>query len=467
MRARKLYNLASPEFRLPLYVDRGGSLKTVSSGRIPFIKWPDGSWCTLANCYMIELNDRGLSRRDGGTLLTYATHISHLIRFCFFEEINLIDLTDDQFSEFIAGLCATEVGGTKRSGPMRNTNSVLAIGRCCLEFLSNVGKNLGDESFVGRAGRIRCDIRETRHGRRPGGPGGRWSTKLRLHHRSFPTPGPRAKRLPIDSDTISRLRAAVCSTTSSSFVRKRRFLMIKLLEITGGRRSEVASLTVASVRQAAAMDQPMLRLPTHKKRHGASEDRMVPIHKADIRSLTEFIDINRSTVIRRTNRLGCDHGVLLISAKTGDMLKASTITKEVSLLRDAAQITEKVCPHMFRHRFITRLFVSLIEAHRCENQDDFRRALLDVQTLKQKIREWTGHVSLDSLDTYIHLAVDEIDDFKKTYDAAFVRLAVDSFQASIEQAIAEFSCASVRTDSKRIAERLEATLSDFRRDLDA
>lgn len=55
---------------------------------------------------------------------------------------------------------------------------------------------------------------------------------------------------------------------------------------------------------------------------------------------------------------------------------------------------------MFRNRFITKLFVALIEQHEFENPDSFRRALLDTETIKQKIQQWTGHANLSSLDVY-------------------------------------------------------------------
>lgn len=86
---------------------------------------------------------------------------------------------------------------------------------------------------------------------------------------------------------------------------------------------------------------------------------------------------------------------------------------------------------MFRHRFITKLFVALIEQHAFENVDDFRRALLDTETMKQKVQQWTGHTNLASLNIYINLAFEETANFKQTYDAVVLRQIVDSVKNQI------------------------------------
>jgi site-specific recombinase XerD len=209
--------------------------------------------------------------------------------------------------------------------------------------------------------------------------------------------------------------------------------MIKLLEITGGRRSEVAALTIESVYQASRMQEPMLKLMTAKKKGGREEFRYVPIFSHDVAFLLEFIEKNRRRIVRTTCGNEHDDGYVLISETTGRKLQPNTITQELSILAKAAGIKEKSCPHMFRHRFITKLFVALIEQHQFENTDDFRRALLDTETIKQKIQQWTGHTSLSSLDIYINLAFEEATNFKKTYNIVSTRRAVDSLKTSLAQ----------------------------------
>ena len=72
---------------------------TTPAHDIPMLSWPDGRWCLPANIYMLELYHRGLSRKNhGGTLLTYAANITHLLRYCFDNQIDFPDLTDNQFA---------------------------------------------------------------------------------------------------------------------------------------------------------------------------------------------------------------------------------------------------------------------------------------------------------------------------------------------------------------------------------
>jgi integrase len=77
-------------------------------------------------------------------------------------------------------------------------------------------------------------------------------------------------------------------------------------------------------------------------------------------------------------------------------------------LRNIANINQETCSHMFRHRFITNIFINLIKQYDLENQDSFRNALMDVNNLKVHIQQLTGHKNLGSLDHYIHLAKSEL-----------------------------------------------------------
>jgi hypothetical protein len=109
---------------------------------------------------------------------------------------------------------------------------------------------------------------------------------------------------------------------------------------------------------------------------------------------------------------------------------------------------------MFRHRFITKLFVALIEQHEYENGDDFRRALLDGETLKRKVQEYTGHTSISSLEPYIHLAFEEVARFGSTLDLIKAKLAVESLQSNLKDVAIELSHGRSPTE-------LSVLLSDY------
>lgn len=464
MRRSRLYRLTPEGYRLPSHVDEQGRLQAKAAANIPFLRWPDGSWCLSANCYMLELYRRGLSRRnDGGTLATYAAGLSHLLRFCWERRIDPIDLSNDQFTRFIKKL-GRENRASDPEVAARTSNRVIDIGRVSLDFLASLSRHLDDEGFIGPNGRIRCERRQAKI--KIEGGRGKKSHIVRnyWHHEAFPTPDPLKKRSPISSSLIARLRQVISEVSKTSHRRKRRYTMIKLLEVMGGRRSEVAAITVASVREAAAMEQPMLRVPTMKKRR--DETRLVPIHSHDVRALLDYIEVNRARVIRKTIGVANDHGFLLVSGTTGKQLKPGTITREISLLAAHAGIEEKACPHMFRHRYITKIFVALIETHAFNTVDEFRKALLDGHTLKRKVKEWTGHSSVESLEQYIHLAFDEVADFKKTYNLVSTRLAVDSFCATVDETLEELMNVHRQGESSvLIIDRFAAKLRHFRSDL--
>jgi integrase len=100
--------------------------------------------------------------------------------------------------------------------------------------------------------------------------------------------------------------------------------------------------------------------------------------------------------------------LLLISEKKGNPIVAATISNEIAKLSKIAVIEEKICAHMFRHRFITNFFIKLIKQYDWENKDEFKNALLDINSLKVHIQQVTGHKNVESLNSYIDLAKAEL-----------------------------------------------------------
>lgn len=459
MSNRKLYTLTSTEFKVASHSTPAGQLVTIPANNIPMLRWPNGRWCWPANVYMIELYHRGLSRKDrGGTLLIYATQISNLIRFCYDNHVDFLEISDSFFSFFIRNL---QVKKRQHDNTLaREANAVIAIGRCCLGFLDFISKNHYISNFIGENGVIKAWQREA-HIKKSGSDGKILVRKF-WHHRSFPTPDPKKIRHPISREIITKLQEAVLPASSSIFLRKRRYVMLRLLEITGARRSEVVGLTVESIMSASQMDYPMLKLETMKKGGNRKFIRYVPILAYDIEFLKEFIKVNRAIVVRKTCGTDHDDGFLLVSETTGRRLQPNTITQEISILRTQSQMSAQACAHQFRHRYITKLFVALIEQHKFENQDDFRRALLDTEQLKHQIREYTGHNSTASLDIYLHLAFDEITNIKKTIDIVSIRNLIDALSSRLKQYQLESKSGTI--DSiEQITHLLSAAQADLQR----
>ncbi|GIZ73407.1 hypothetical protein KAM429_41680 [Aquipseudomonas alcaligenes] len=89
-------------------------------------------------------------------------------------------------------------------------------------------------------------------------------------------------------------------------------------------------------------------------------------------------------------------------------------------LRSHAGIEEKVCAHMFRHAFITNLFVLLIKRHKFKQKDDFRSALLNSKKFLYDVMLWTGHKDPLSVERYIHLAFAKLDGYEDIVSSAHI-----------------------------------------------
>ncbi|MDP1740984.1 hypothetical protein [Polaromonas sp.] len=465
MSPKKLYALTRSDFGLVAYVEPSGHVRELPSGSIPMLSWPDGRWCVPANIFMQELARRGLSRREGGsTLLTYAANLSHFIRFCFNNKVDFHSLRDSQFSMFIRTL-AGERKNSQDDLRVRTPNSTIAIGRLCLAFLSSLSTLYGRQ-LVGEHGQIRAEIREARIILASG----KHRTIRYWHHNSFPPASPLKTRLPVSRLAINALRNAVakCSAASRSpYLKKRRYMMLKLLEILGARRVEIALLTVGSVEGAATMTRPMLEVTTVKGRAGGTDVmRMIPIARHDVKLLLEFIKFNRKPLISDLKKAGTidkDCGILLLSETSGLGLRPNTITQEISALSRVAEIPERVCAHMFRHRYVTKLFIALIQQHEFDNVESLRSALVSTEDFKRQVLEWTGHKSLQSLEPYLHLAFDELSGARKAVDLALLRNALDSFDASAD--FIEFELEE-GIDPKVQLERTRELVRALRKDLD-
>lgn len=463
-RAKQLYQLSRSDFRMPLYVGLDGTLKSTATSNIPLMFWPNGAWCNEANRFIRAMVERGLSLSGrGGSVAVAAASITHLLRFCWHERTDLAELSDNQFMRFINGL-KPPLRPKADEKISRSNTRVIEIGRTCLSFLDSIGRHCNDENAVGLEGRIQASLRTQVIAIKRKGRGKGSKIVAYWHHRSFPKRDPKRSRSPISQANINLLREAIPKLSANPHLRIRRHVSLKLFESTGARVSEIAALEVKSVLDASRMEHPMLRLRTVKKRGGENDHRFVPISQADLRFVLDYIEYYRNPVVRRRLKGKADHGFVLISHRTGMPFKSGSLTQDVRLLRKCAGIPTQACPHMFRHRFVTKLFVALIQRHEIENAEEFRRLLIDGEILKRKISEWTGHTSLDSLDTYIDLAFEEITQLGKSYDTVKVNFSIDSFLGSLQ---AEMQQLADREGVVEAASRIAALVQALKVDLES
>lgn len=423
-----------PEMELSHYFNADqGEIKLREADNMPFLRWPNGMPCLMANAYMIHLLKRNLSRNNsGGTLRQFAKDISHLIRFCHEGKLDFIQMDKDRFTAFIAKLRG-ERDPVNPEARKRDSNTLIAIGRKCLDFLDFIGRMSSDERFV--VDTIQAEKKRYRFYSRNSKAGA--IEKYGWYHESFDTPGPRKNRTAISKNAIQALYEAIpklssnnLSQQSKRFIDRRRTIMIRLLEMTGARIEEIAQIRVQDIEDAIKQKDPKLRLVTLKKQR--PDTRLIPVLHQDMAALKPYIRVNRVMSIKKTIGVANDHGFLFISDSTGQPLASKYMSNEIGLLRRTAGITSQACAHMFRHRFITKLFVRLINQYDFENKDEFRKALLDANTLKQQVQQYTGHGNLDSLDTYIDLAFDEVANLKAVVSAVQLQGAYESFDSNVE-----------------------------------
>lgn len=424
---KQLYSIV-PEMQMCNYFHiKSKAVFTREADNMPFLCFPNEVPCLMANLYMIKLFKKGLSRKGrGGTLKQYAANISHLIRHCYYRNKEFIALNDSEFVQFIDVL-RNEVDPKYPDIKKRDSNTLNNIGRSCLDFLSYVGEFHDDEEFIINS--IRAEKKSITIKAERAAKGS--IQKEYWHHHSFDTPDSKKKRSPIAKDTIKKLYESVSTVSDSKFLYRRRTVMIRLLEMTGARIGEISLLKTQDVLAALASKTPLLKLTTLKKKKETF--RYLPVLKQDLMVLKKHIKIYRSRVIKNSISEKNDHDFLFIGEKSGLPISSRYMGNEIGILRRAANIEAKACAHMFRHRFITKLFVTLISQYELENKDDFRRALLDVNILKMKVKEYTGHSDNRSIDHYIDMAFQEITNFKKVIDSRSLKEAYDAFDEHLDK----------------------------------
>ncbi|MBM1195685.1 site-specific integrase [Pseudomonas weihenstephanensis] len=392
-----------PELRLYDYMT-DGEFHTISGNMMPFMCWPDGSPCLQANAYMIKLRmhsgrgGNGPSRQGtkGGSFGQYAGQISHLIRFCYYNKINFIALSDDDFCNFIDVL-RQERKLDKPKQFKRNERTITGIGRRCLNFLAHVAEMNGIHNFVGVNGTISIVMVDSIYYRN-----GKALKRSSVHHRSFRTPSAKKTRKPIGEATIAKLRDAIDATSSSDFLSTRRHLMISLFEEMGTRRAETQPLMVADIIAASKVKKPTLTVNT-LKRGGLGITRDLELSPPLIDELIDYIRGPRRAIMKKFKD-SPDHGYLFVTERGGRPLGIDSITTEFWKIRRAAGVDEQACAHLFRHLFCTNIVAELISATQALSPDSFRQTLMTNKMLAERAMTKSGHATLESLLDYVDFA---------------------------------------------------------------
>lgn len=416
--SKKLYRLTSKGFQYPWSIWRGKV--TFSPGEnIPQLFWPDGSVCWLANLYLLKGYKEGKSRKNnGGTLLTWAKNLSSFIRWCYENELDFFDLEDLDFVAFISHL-KDETVANAPDKKARKHKQVLTIAGTVLNFLAFIDTTMSGLGLLGAEGKVKAELKPVEVKR-----GGKVIVVRTWTHYCLPKAKPTRRRQPISTAAVEKLYDANDASSDSAYVKRRRFIMLRLFEITGGRRIEASFVKIKDLLEAEKTG--MLRIHSAKQQDDEAM-RYVPVPKADLKEILSFVKHYRNIVIKKTIGVEDDHGYLFVNAKNGKHLQVDTLSAELYSIRIAAGIyDEEACLHAFRHRYITNELRRLIRTHRCDSVSDLKKALLSTETLKEQLMEWTGQKKVESLNRYIHLAFELEADFKYSLDILQVGKVVES-----------------------------------------
>lgn len=378
---------------LPIYFFNN-RFKTKTFSKFPFFTFNNGVPCLALNSYIqseefIKLSDE--------TIFKTAYSLTHIIRFCENNKIKFSHFSENDFVAFSHSLQEED----------RENKTTVFILSNTLNFFNYFGRKFLDiENYC--IDILHCFYKKhiTKSNK---------ETKS-LYHVCFPTKEPVKRRSPVSLGNIEKMYENVPKTSDSSFVQKRNRVILKLLEITGARVGEISLLTIQDIENVFTDDKPALKMRTLKRRGGLVDYRYVPVNKADFNEIATYIKIYRNKIIKNTIGKVNDEGYLLISENTGKAILPVTITNEINKIRKIAGIEEKVCAHMFRHRFITNLFIQLIKQYDIQNKDQFRNSLMDLENLKVYIQQATGHKNVNSLDNYIDIAKSELTNMHKVVD---------------------------------------------------
>ncbi|MDA0155134.1 site-specific integrase [Vibrio sp. Makdt] len=412
--------------------DELDTLKPIT--RYPFIMYPNGIPCYEANLYIRKLVEEGVSTfgKKGGTLHAYASQISLLVDFTYNNNISLSQLTDSFFTIFINSLSAER--RADKVTAKRKYNTVISIGKRCLDFLKLVEETNHLKFFIGTTSGHAITISVEKRSRKIEGYSGTHDT-FSYKHISFPDPNATNKKTPISIDVHDKLFNYLRSNNNIQ-VRERDLALFHALDQLGARRAEIINIRVSDIKDALRSNDkfPRLRLINLKQKDAERKERYVPVSRVFLSEISNYIRRYRRVLIK--NKLGKakanDHGYLFVSTTTGKPLSEDTLTTYFTNWRNALGIEEELHAHLFRHTYVTNKLIEIIESRGdVKNPDDFQRLIVNTEWFKRQLQEWTGHKYLSSMEDYINLAFARRFKFDAQYKTLQIRSAIESTKKAI------------------------------------
>jgi len=394
---RQLYKPTDERCTINHFASKTGNGKQ-SSPKVPVMFYPDGTVCWPVNFYLVNKykSIRIKVGARGGSIGSYASNLSHIVRFVFRKKINFEDLNDDYIFEFSHYLMH-EKDVNYSNETRRNTSQVGRIIRKTLNFIKWYQDNcMLDESLIGECG---CNAQITISYKEGTKNGYKFTY---IHHESIPFESVPEDIRAIANHLITLLYDGAAKSTRNLYVRMRRQNMLRLFECTGARRIEISKIKISDIEEAFKTGRLKIYTAKHKTE---DEFRNPPVEKMWISPILQFINGARKKLVQtliEKNIISEDPGFLFLGMY-GIQLSEETLTREISLCRNLAGIGEKTCSKMFRHRFITLQVVRRLLDYKGQRLPD---QLAEV--ILTKVCSLTGHRHWKSLWPYMDLALDEL-----------------------------------------------------------
>lgn len=403
--------------------------------------WPNGFPCTLVEMYLLDIAPLLTLREYGGSLRAKAAALSHLVRYCWNRRLNLWELHDAEFRDFIEYL-SEELRVDRPTLRRRNRNTVRALIEECLAFFSWLQSNIiRDRTIVGPRDsnpQIRLLPKKT---------SGYLGAQINKFVYAYtPPPDPTDPTGPIPSAIRNKLWDALLTKADPTiytarfksrykddflkeltYLLARRELMLLLLEATGARPGELVRLSLSKNERCSSANR--IIIPTLKRRRGKDPERSVPISGEVALKIELFIEKHRRALLERRMRRAAPPRAVdrLLLTIEGTPMSELTLTKDFQRIVALTKLNQRVCPSMFRHRFITimvaRHLTDFMSAAPGRNAALITES--DYRTILRKVATFTGHAREESLFRYIDWAWEEVGVFRETKNHVSIEPAED------------------------------------------
>ena len=406
----------------------------------PFMFWPSGKPCEPINMYFLDL----AHQVTGESLKTYATLLSHLVRYCGLQNVCFENLTDANIYELSIEL-QKEKSKRHPLERTRNDNTVGDILSRAILFLLWYQRTLmlalrtpliGEQKV---SPQITIQRVKNVH---------RWAKKgepaYSYTHSAIPSYESREPKRPIALQVIEDIKRCILQQSDLGersprytqrhrndhtlmlaqleYLKARRLFLIWIMSRTGLRPSELIAMSVKD--HGNILTGKALKIPTMKRRKSKPPVRIFPI-RLDAAAVVSRYLTARTTyceALRSAGKKPATNNAFFLTDE-GEPLKNTSLQKDFERLAGLAGYKDvQACLSMFRHRFITyEVTAHLREFIKESGKSRQMMTDIDYESILKRVATKTGHGSIDSLWQYIDMAWDELGVWAST-DRALARL---------------------------------------------